>query len=56
MKTTGRYCPLTEFDLDHEINAYCDKVKAELEHINSLATHHAKSIKKAMIETILEDL
>lgn len=56
MKHTGRYCPVTSFDIDHEINAYCDKVKTQLREINNMATHHAKSIKKAMIETILEDL
>lgn len=56
MKHTGRYCSVTQFDLDHEINDYCDKVKQELKEINNMATHHAKAIKKAMIETILEDL
>lgn len=56
MKIT-RYSVVDEFDLDHSITEEVDSLKRHINNINNLySKKDAKVIKKAMIETILENL
>jgi len=54
----GRYTPLDcEFDLDHEITNNVIELKSQLIFINNFnEKENSKAIKKAMIETLLNDL
>jgi hypothetical protein len=54
MRSTGRYNPIEEFDIDHEINSQVDKVQEHLKDIDaSYSKHHASIIKKAIAQTYL---
>jgi len=53
----GRYTPSDcEFDLDHEITKSVAELTEILEDVNALSEKASKAIKKAMIETLLNDL
>ena len=59
MKWTGKYEPTSTdvFDLDHDINIEVEKINSQLIEINeSYTPEESKKIKKALIETILEEL
>ena len=57
MKSTGKYCPVTEFDLDHEINDHVENAKQALKSIDeSYSQSNAKAIKKAIVQTIIDSL
>ena len=58
MKRGARYSRIDcEVDLEHEITANVDYIKEKLNSINGwYVDTEAKAIKKAMIETILNDL
>ena len=58
MKTTGRYCSVTSYDLDHQITQ-------EIEHMKSVVIsgiddngdyENKKAIIKAMIQTLVDEL
>ena len=52
-----RYTPLDcKFDLDHEITKSVAELTEILEDVNELSEKASKAIKKAMIETLLNDL
>lgn len=57
MKGTGRYCPVTEFDIDHEINDHVENTKnlaKEIENVHSV--NNARAVKKAIIQTLIDSL
>ena len=58
MKRAGNYSRIDcKFDLDHEITANVNQLKEQLGHINNCNKEtDSKAIKKAMIETLLNDL
>lgn len=54
MKSTGRYSPVIEFDIDQEINLECDKAIENIKEIKSrVGKSDAKVIFKNIIETYL---
>jgi len=53
----GRYSRIyCEFDLDHEITKSVAELTEILEDVNEFSEKDSKAIKKAMIETLLNDL
>ena len=58
MKSTGRRNPVEDpYEVENEINDYCDLVKNHIKAITNIySIKDARLIKKAMIETLLESL
>ena len=57
MKRAGNYSRIDcDFDLEHEITKSVDELTEILEDVNEFSTEASKAIKKAMIETLLNDL
>ena len=57
MKRAGNYSRIDcKFDLDHEITKSVAELTEILEDVNEFSTEDSKAIKKAMIETLLNDL
>lgn len=58
MKSTGRYCPVTDgFDLDEAINEECQKVQGHIDELrDKLNPSEFKKVVKNIIEVYLTSI